>query len=443
MSIHKNTPTSQFYSYRFQYNHRRYSGVCVGCTTVTQAKKFEADIKAGLSRLGVQKTLNDLYENCKDMLIAANPVRIDKAFDLAQEKPRRRTPGQQRNNFKRKYWNDFVFFLKHRYPKVCHLQQVTPAIAENYIGLIRKFGRFENHFKRQDEKLANTTCNEIHAAVFQIFELLKNETGMPENPFKNIDKLPQDCDGHEAYTLEELKLIFDNADKDLHALFMIGLFSGLRLGDICNLKKSSISFDRHFIYIRRQRKTGGAANIPMHSYLESYLRGIIDFESDSEYLIPNLATAYQRNPSTVSNCATRFLKNLGIETKKKIPGRTQMVNAKGIHSLRHTFCSIAGVCGIPETVVQSIVGHMTPEMTKLYSRHVEEGEKLNWIQLFAQKVYPAVAQPSVIDTTELLRIDRKILMDKILNLPETRLWEISKLIESWETPSDGIHYLIS
>lgn len=438
MSIHKNTPTSQFYSYRFQYNHRRYSGVCVGCTTVTQARKFEADIKAGLARLGMQKTLNELYENCKDMLIAANPVRIDKAYDMAQEKPRRRTPGKQRSNFKKTYWNDFVFFLKHRYPKVCHMQQVTPAIAENYIGLIRKSGRFENHFHRKDERLSNATCNEIHAAITQIFDLLKNETGMPENPFKSIDKLPQDSDGHEAYTLEELKLIFDNADETLYPLFMIGLFSGLRLGDICNLKKSYISFDRHFIYIPRQRKTGGSANIPMHHYLQEYLKSIFDPDDDSEYLLPQLASDYQRNPSTVSLRVTRFLQDLGIETKKKIPGRTKMVNAKGIHSLRHTFCSIAGVCGIPETVVQSIVGHMTPEMTLLYSRHVEEGEKLNYIELFGQKVSPAVRTNKKALPPE---YDRQKMIDKLLSLSDR---DLKKALDSIDSEDDlsGIHYLI-
>lgn len=445
MSIFKNTPTSQFYSYRFQYDHTRYSGVCVGCTTVTQARKFEADVKAGLARLGMQKTLHELYENCQDMLIAANPVRIDKAFDLAQEKPRRRTPGTQRNSFKRKYWNDFVFFLKRRYPRVCHMQHVTPAIAENYIALIRKYGRFENHYNRKNEMLANTTCNEIHASISQIFDLLKNETGMKENPFKGIDKLPQDTDGHEAYTFEELKLIFDNADKLLYPLFMIGLFSGLRLGDICTLKKANISFERHFIYVQKQRKTGGAASIPMYSYLEEYLKSIYDTRNDSEYLLPDLAEVYLRNKSTISNWVTRFLEGLGIMTKKQIPGRTQKVNTKGIHSLRHTFCSIAGVCGIPETVVQSIVGHMTPEMTKLYSRHVEEGEKLNWIQFFGQKVSPVVTPMPSVNKIESFcnNLNRKKLMDKLAILSDD---EIAKLLDSLDDEKDsfsGIHYLIN
>ena len=42
---------------------------------------------------------------------------------------------------------------------------------------------------------------------------------------------------------------------------------------------------------------------------------------------------------------------------------------------RHTCCYYAGLYGIPLSIVQSIVGHMTPEMTKHYSAHASLSAK--------------------------------------------------------------------
>lgn len=387
MSVFKQKPTSEFYSYRFQYNGKRYGGVCYGCKSIIEAQAFETRIKAACMRLAEQKTLNELFENCKDMIILGHPVYLEQAFDLAMEKPRRRIPCEKREGFKRNYWNDFVFFMRRMHPDVTVIQKVTRSHAEQYIGLIRKHGNFTRYFEKKSRGLySNHTLNEIHSTIIQVFELLRNETGMPENPFNGIEKLIAATDSHEPYTFEELKNIFQHADSWIHPIFMIGLFSGLRLGDICMLKKSDIIFERHFI-IRRQRKTANEASIPMHDILEKYLLKIYNSDSDNPYLLPNHAEQYLKNPSTISNRVRKFLENeLGIESRKYVSGRRKAINVKGIHSLRHTFCTIAGVVGIPEPVVRSIVGHMTPEMTRLYTRHIEESDKLKYIQLFGERV---------------------------------------------------------
>ena len=387
MSIYKTTPTAEFYSYRFQFKGKRHSGVCYGCRSYLEAVNFEAKIRATCLRLAEQKTLNDLFENCRDMIIQGHPVYLEKAYDLAMKKPRRRTPCKKREDTKHNYWLDFVFFMRRMNPDVTVMQKVTISHAEQYIGLIREHGLFRHYFNHEQlGKLSSHTLNEIHATCTQVFELMKNETGMKENPFKSIPKLLAESDSHEPYTFEELKLIFDHADQWLHPIFMIGLFSGMRLGDICTLKKSDVIFSRHFI-IRAQRKTGGQASIPMHEILERYLRAVYDRSPDPVYMLPEHAKQYLKNNSTISNQVRRFLEtDLGIVSKKRIPGRKQSVNVKGIHSLRHTFCTIAGVVGIPEPVLRSIVGHMTPEMTRLYTRHIEEADKLRYIQLFGERV---------------------------------------------------------
>jgi hypothetical protein len=69
--------------------------------------------------------------------------------------------------------------------------------------------------------------------------------------------------------------------------------------------------------------------------------------------------------------AKDFLESLKIQTTRKIEGRDRLVSVKDVHSLRHSFCFLAGIYGIPLLIVQSICGHMTSQMTSLYQRHAD------------------------------------------------------------------------
>jgi len=77
-----------------------------------------------------------------------------------------------------------------------------------------------------------------------------------------------------------------------------------------------------------------------------------------------------------------------------VPGRTRTVSVKDVHSLRHTFCYFAGVHGIPLSIVQSIVGHMTPEMTRHYQSHADRKTKHDMMEkmpdLLSLPVIPAL-----------------------------------------------------
>ena len=85
---------------------------------------------------------------------------------------------------------------------------------------------------------------------------------------------------------------------------------------------------------------------------------------------------YLSNSSGVSYRIKQFQENkCNIVTTEKLEGRSRAVSVKDLHSCRHTFCYYAGLYGIPLSIVQSIVGHMTPEMTKHYSAHASLSAK--------------------------------------------------------------------
>jgi integrase len=82
----------------------------------------------------------------------------------------------------------------------------------------------------------------------------------------------------------------------------------------------------------------------------------------------------------------RFLRSAGVGTQEEAEGYSRAVNRKGSHSLRHTFCSLAGMNGIPQSVVQSMVGHLTPRMAELYSRHVTDAAKAAYMERYGRQV---------------------------------------------------------
>ena len=101
---------------------------------------------------------------------------------------------------------------------------------------------------------------------------------------------------------------------------------------------------------------------------------------------------YLTNSTGVSYRIKQFLEGLGIQTTRKPKGRTRAVSVKDLHSCRHTFCYYAGLAGIPLAVVQSIVGHMSPEMTKHYSAYASMEDKrrgMERLSFFTQDALPA------------------------------------------------------
>jgi len=99
------------------------------------------------------------------------------------------------------------------------------------------------------------------------------------------------------------------------------------------------------------------------------------------YVLPLHAKLYQENRTGVSYRIKQFLDGLGIKTTKQVDGRSRAVSIKDLHSCRHTFCYYAGMYGIPLIVVQSIVGHSSPEMTKHYSAHATREAKRTKMEL--------------------------------------------------------------
>ena len=375
------------YHYAFAQDGKRYRGVCEGCTTKREAEEFEKNLRKHVQEAAAKKDVKQLIEHFREELTGSKDILIADAYEKSLEKPKKRIPSASLIRSKRSYWLDFTAFLKDRYPDLQKLSEVRPLHAEAYIQYLRQNGRFnktvtyrgsvitqERSYQLKSE-LSPKTINTYQQVLTEVFQLLARDAGIIENPFASIPMLKKESESREAFSEDELAIIRDNLDDFTRPLFTIAIATALREGDICTLKWSEIDFKRELI-IKRMRKTGNTVEIPIMPPLRVYLSQLQTDSAEAEYVLPKHAEMYLNNSSGVSYRIKQFLENkCRIATTKTLEGRSRAVSVKDLHSCRHTFCYYAGLYGIPLSIVQSIVGHMTPEMTKHYSAHASLSAK--------------------------------------------------------------------
>lgn len=141
--------------------------------------------------------------------------------------------------------------------------------------------------------------------------------------------------GKDTYTPEELQaLLTSPLPERLKWLTWLGLYTGARLNELCQLTKQLIRNHNglHYIYFSPELrlKTGGRQSciraVPIHDTLIA--EGFLDYVARADGLLfPGIPQHKSgRNSDAPSKAFTRHLKNIGIKRDKL-----------SFHSLRHTF----------------------------------------------------------------------------------------------------------
>ena len=442
MSVFKRKTSAGYtkeFHYKFVQGGKSFFGVCEGCEDKDAAIEYEKRQRQVVKELSSQRNVKALVENFRDELAGGEKILLAKAFDLSIKKPRRHSASDVHISKKRARFDDFVSYMQKSYHDIKYLSQVRKSHAESYIHHIRTEGRFDktvvfkNHLKkdgnqskyeRKERKLSPSTINSYQKSISEVFNILADDAGIFENPFAKIPLLQEEGESREAFTETELASICANWDEFNRKIFMTGFFTALREGDIATLKKDNVDFENLIIH-RKMLKTGKLVEIPIMPPLEAFLREQIALSGEcEEYVFPDLARMYISNPSGISYRVKSFLESLGIRTSRKVPGRDRAISVKDVHSLRHTFCYFAGVAGIPLVVVQSIVGHMTPEMTSRYTAHADrktKREKLSALTSFGAMVAET-------RRTALVEQTRRAIIDKVMEADDDTLNRIASIL---------------
>lgn len=297
---------------------------------------------------------------------------------MYEKSPKRRDLAPATIISKRGVWMHFASWMELNHPEVVQLKQLSQEIVGEYLRVLRI------------DHCASTYNNRV-CVLREICRVLADDAGIVDDAWDGIQLLADDSHTRREFTGEELTRIMaaaetaDVAEKrngrgEWKLLFLLGIYTGQRLGDCCTLRWCDVKSDRGIIQLipRKTRKhlKGHPVTIPIHPALRDAFAEAKRKSADeewSDYVLPMMAEWYLDNERWhISNGLEEIFKQAGIKTSVKLEGRKTATPDATFHSLRHTFVSFAVNGGVPLPVVQSIVGHTSNAMTRHYYHENEE-----------------------------------------------------------------------
>lgn len=253
-------------------------------------------------------------------------------------------------------WDRFMLWMREHHPDRKAVEAVDHDTARAFIASVRA------------ARTANT-ANKYLRFLSTVWTVLRKDGRTDAaNPWANIAAVKEVQQGRRELTLEELRHVCQSAQGDLRPLVAIGLYTGLRLGDVSTLKWSEVDLERGIICrIPSKSQEPKPVLIPIHPTLAAMLA---ELDRDGKYVLPRIAADYKRHVSYVTDRVQALFTACGVQTTR--PGeKGRAVVEVGFHSLRHSFVSLSRAAGAPLAVVEAIVGHSNPAMTRHYS-HIGE-----------------------------------------------------------------------
>ena len=410
---------SKYYWVKYSFNGKQIA------TSTKQTSKADAIkwIKEYIEPLINQTNIKGLAEQIKLMTVKT-PILLDDTFDEFTQKNSKKC-GIKRHQQKFYEWSNFIDFVKYKDPSIKFIHQLTEEICIKYINFLRKNGRFISKDKGAGSHSPRTSNNYL-ITLRQISKILFKDNELIKDPFRDIKKLESDDEHKEAFTADELRCIGQYANDFVLSIFVIGMYTGLRKGDICTLKWQQIDLENGWIETKTA-KTKKTVKIPILPVLNNYL---LSKPKINEYVLPDHAQEYIKSPTNnyIGIKVKRFLeRELNIQTTKKIPGRTRELSIKDIHSLRHTFVYLAAENGVPLSIIQSVVGHMTEKMTQIYANHATDLSKKE--QIFIPN-HLGLPEPELSQNeAEYNLLQIKMIQSRLIS-PAQKMNEIRALLEN-------------
>lgn len=293
------------------------------------------------------------------------------AFLKAQNRP---DSGKRTLDDYEGYFQNFVDWLKATKRSAPALRDVTPEMATDYAVYLTT-----------ERGLSAGTFNKHINTLSLVFRVLAGPARLTVNVWDDIKRKRSVPVSRRELTVEELRRVCAAADGELRLLLAIGLYTGLRLGDAATLRWGETDLVRGIIRRvpnKTARRNPKPVNVPIHPTLRALLAEIPE-RSRRDYVLPETAASYLKDSSAPSKriqdhfeaCAVNVHKpGTGYVTRDGTDGKPEEVHSGqravvevGFHSLRHTFVSLCRGADAPLSVVESIVGHSSPAMTRHYT----------------------------------------------------------------------------
>lgn len=180
------------------------------------------------------------------------------------------------------------------------------------------------------------------------------------SPMKGIRLLKEPPERVRFLAIDEVNILLERSSDHLMPIILCALHTGMRKGEILNLKWSNIDLHNRMIVLEKT-KNNRRRMIPLHGRLYSVLK---ELPRKGDYVF-------------CSNKGEKF-----VDIKNGFKGACRRAGIKDFrfHDLRHTFASHLVMSGCNIRTVQQLLGHTTIKTTMKYSHlskeHLEEAINL-------------------------------------------------------------------
>ena len=252
--------------------------------------------------------------------------------------------------------------LEKVHPDAQYLDDVTSGVADDAMGELTK-------------RFTPSTYNIALATYQRVWGMFARN-----NPFTKMSKRKVDKSrGRQAIGEDDVRRIFEACrDNVERAVWGVGVYTGLRCGDVCHLNYGA--FDKALTTLtvmpqKTKRHMSEPLTIPICPTLRGLLSRVLDWskignpDAKEVPIWPEYKRRYDKSGATY--WFARTLNKAGLQTSH-IDASGHRVIDTGFHITRHFFITKAGKFMSP-LLVQRIVGHSSINMTQHYF-HANEDE---------------------------------------------------------------------
>lgn len=229
----------------------------------------------------------------------------------------------------------------------------------NYISSIKMIAKYIDIENLCQEKVneyfvnlegEEATQNQRRKALLKFIAYNKLDIKVPK--FKRVEQSIPDYFSEE-YFLNEIVSLIDMLFKneiEVKCIFYLMFYTGLRIGEILNLKKSDFNLKEQKINIQKRK-----AKNPIVIYYPKELNSLIELQFDNT---PEQEKMFELSSSSIR----KYCKNLNQNLDKKIHP----------HMFRHSFAVMFLKKGGDISVLKELLGHKCLQSTLIYTKMTNE-----------------------------------------------------------------------
>lgn len=241
--------------------------------------------------------------------------------------------------------------------------------------------------RKQIDIFLNETTNSSKSAAGLYYRTLKAAFNKAlewnyiiENPFAKI-KPPRMIEKFPIFIEEDLLLEINNGVKEqfLRDFYITGFHTGMRAGEICNLRWSAIDLEQRIITVQNTEsfttKSKRERIIPINDTLMEVLKN----------MYPKVISILR---SDLVFCRVKGIKlNVDYVSKKfkKVIRELNLDEKIHLHVLRHSFASNLIQRGVSLYVVKELLGHSSVAVTQKYA-HLQRSNLFDAVRKLNKKV---------------------------------------------------------